>query len=129
MEENLGNCNYCGAPNTRWRSGKVGCLAKCWLKNQPQGNESQKQYQPRPQYQPKPQPKPEIDWNRINEDKELAKEWVSAKICATDVLVAMIEKGNIASLEEFKGQFKGLVKFIYETGDETKNNEVGEIGI
>ena len=90
-----GQCEKCGAPNVRWRSGSVGCSAKCWLRNQPPQRPAQPQkaddmYYPGNQTQfvnkgGNLEVKKETNWDEVSERDFLHKEWTSAKISAKDI--------------------------------------------
>lgn len=108
-ENDLGNCQFCGAPNTRNpRTGKVYCSAKCWLNN-PVRPTTATRPTTSPQYTPhryRSQVGSAPDWDAIRRQRDeairqnmLIKAEGQAKgasfKAAVDIALAMYNKGDI----------------------------------
>lgn len=116
MNNEYGNCRFCGAPNTIGRdSGKIYCSEKCWLQNPQQQayNRPQRQY-PQPQRQPQRQ---EPNWNAIRQEKaEDIRENVLIKEACEFVRV-MYQKGDI-NVNQIISSVKKMITQLRNIDDE-----------
>ena len=89
MNQNYGQCNFCGANNVKSpRTGKIFCADKCWLKNKPN------EYGAYPSKQGQ-QPKQEPNWDKIRDEKRTDIWHAVAFKEAVNIALHLSSKGSI----------------------------------